>query len=275
MVIEMKYKILIPVLVSIIITLLEGCEQIQASPSPTSPPTSTLTPIPTTTSSLTPSLKPSLMPNLTPSLTPTPQTLGRIFPEGFHGQAVWSNAGGNLSRNYKDTGWFCPPDGSTTYCSDHVIHFDVSLPTSFSSLDYILSPVNGKVDEIYSVGEGQFSIVINPSPPFAGIETLLNNQTRIDVLAKGVFYFKYAINDVTSLTLHIAHVIPLVQVNEELTKGKPIATVFFGSVYGNKVAYVIYIHMRDGTYWQFSPCDVPNEDEFCGKCTPGSPYPCP
>ena len=44
--------------------------------------------------------QPTLEPTLEPTPTPVPQVLGRIFPDEFHDQAVWSNAGGNASRNY-------------------------------------------------------------------------------------------------------------------------------------------------------------------------------
>lgn len=266
----MKPKPLFMILVSFVPALLVGCGQAQTFISPistflptsTSTPTATDTPTPTST--------------ITPSPTPTPQTLGRIFPDDFHGQAVWSNAGGNAFRDYVDTGWCCPPpDYGSTNCRHHLIHFDVSLPTNFGPSDYILSPVEGTIENIYSVGEGQFSIVIKPNPPFAGVEALLLNRERIDTLAKGIFEFNYEIKDVSSVSLHIAHVVPLVEIGQPVHRGQQIATVYFPPHDRAGIAYVIYIHMKDGTYWQFSPCDVLNDDEFCGKCTPGTIYPCP
>lgn len=155
------------------------------------------------------------------------------------------------------------------------MHFDISLPQGFAANDNVLSPVDGYVDRIYDPGEGK-SIVIVPEPPFAGVPELLNNRDRIDILSKGVFTFDYAINDVKYVSLHLAHVLPLVKTGERVSRGQPVATVNFDVPFmPKKVAFVIYIHMKDGNYYQFSPCDVPNEDEFCGKCTPGSPYPCP
>jgi hypothetical protein len=224
------------------------------------------TPMPTSTRTVTP------MRTATRTATPTPlpQTLGRIFPEQFHGQAVWSNAGGD--RN--DQGWHCP-DVSKTDCQDLVIHFDVSLPNGFGRDDYVLSPVDGYVYRIYEPGNGQ-AIWIMPEPGFAGVEALLGNRKRIETLAHGIFEFKYQLNDVNFVSLHLAHVIPLVKQGDKLKRGEPLARVAFDvSFKPPKVAYVIYIHTNNGKYFQFGPCDVPNEDEFCGKCTPGSPYPCP
>jgi hypothetical protein len=188
---------------------------------------------------------------------------------------VWSNAGGNRDRDYRDQGWFCPPDGRTTKCTDHVIHFDVALPSGFGRDDVVLSPVDGYVDDIYDTGEGK-SIHIVPVPAFTGVQELLANRTRIETLAKGVFAFNYGITDVSRVSLHIAHVVPLVKEKDRVKKGQPIAKVFLDAPWNpKKIAYVIYIHMKDGNYYQFGLCDVPNQDEFCGKCYPGSPYPCP
>jgi hypothetical protein len=265
----------------------------------TSAPTATLVPPPTrtaeatTTSTQVPTLAPSPIPSSMPvptmtqtatptrtatrtaTPTPVPQTLGRIFPEQFHGQAVWSNAGGNADRNYKDAGWFCPPDGTRIECNDKVIHFDVSVPIGFGRDDPVLSPVNGYVYQIYDAGNGQ-SVWIMPEPGFTGIEALLANTKRIEALSKGIFTFNYKASDVKFVSLHLAHVIPSVKGGDRLKKGAPIANVFLNPRDNpKKMAFVIYVHMKDGRYYQFCPCDVPNEDEFCGKCTPGSPYPCP
>jgi hypothetical protein len=211
----------------------------------------------------------------TPTLTPTRtfESLGRIFPEEFQGQAIWSDAGGNESRNFQDQGWFCPPVGSTTTCQDHVIHFDVSLPVGFSSNDFILSPVDGVVSDIYDIGAGQ-SMEIVSDHWFLGLDQLLNNTERINRLGKGVFIFDYEYSDIRSVSLHLAHVLPIVKEGMRVEKGQNIANVEFNVPFEAKVAYVIYVHMIDGTYWQFGPCDVENDDEFCGVCTSGSPY-CP
>jgi hypothetical protein len=213
----------------------------------------------------------------TPTVTPTPvpQMLGPIFPANLHGQAVWSNAGGGASPDLRHTGWLCPPDGTSTVCSDHLIHFDVSLPSGFSHNDPVLSPVNGYVQQIYDPGAGQ-SMVIRPQPAFAGVEAMLANKQRIETLAKGIFKFSYGVEDVQAVSLHIAHAIPLVQQGERVSRGQPVARVFFDQPFNPIiVSYVIYVYMKDGTMWNFSPCDVPNEDEFCGKCHPETPYQCP
>lgn len=212
---------------------------------------------------------------LLPTPTQVPQVLGRIFPEEFHGQTIWSDAGGNRDRNYKDQGWFCPPNGSTTNCKGAVIHFDVAIPKSFKRTDYVISPVVGYVENIYDSGGIGKSIVIVPTPWLQGVEDLLSNRERIDDLSNGRFSFKYSVNDVKSVALHLAHMIPTVKIGAYIKKGDILGAVDFdGQSQLKSVAYVIYIRMRDGTEWHFGPCDVPNEDEFCGKCTPGSPY-CP
>jgi hypothetical protein len=246
-------------------------------PIKTSSPTNTLAIRINPTCTSPPTIAPTVTqePSPTNSPTPLPQILGRIFPEKFNSQAVWSNAGGNARRNFRDQGWFCPPDGSTTDCSDFVIHFDISIPTDFGENDQIYSPVDGYVYNIYDTGYGK-SIQIMPEPGLSGIEALLANKDRISSLSKGVFQFDYELNDVGYVSLHLAHVTPLVKIGDEVTKGEPIAYVYFDVPFNPKVvSFVLYIHMKDGTMWQFSPCDVANETEFCGKCTPGSPYPCP
>lgn len=117
--------------------------------------------------------------------------------------------------------------------------------------------------------------MIVPIPLFQGVEQLLNNRNRIDALSNGKFSFNYLISDVKSVTLHLAHMNPSVNIGDELEKSDTISEVNFDQSYRpKKVAYVIYIRMKDGSEWQFGPCDVPNDDEFCGKCTSGSPY-CP
>ena len=108
------------------------------------------------------------------------------------------------------------------------------------------------------------------------MEELLANRERIEVLSKGIFEFNYELNDVEFVSLHIAHVIPLVEEGDRVKKGEPVAKVFFDMPHDpKKIGYVIYIHMKDGTLYHFGPCDVPNEGEFCGKCTPGTPHICP
>jgi hypothetical protein len=267
----MKNKSLTAIALLILAFLTYACSGNNLSPAVPSNPSSTPTVLP----ALIPSQTPTPLPTLTPTPTLTPQTLGRIFPEGFHGQAVWSDGGGNKSDGYKDQEWHCPPDSSTTVCTDHVMHFDVSLPQGFTKTDKILSPVDGLVVDIYDVGAGE-AIVINPTPPFAGVPELLNNRDRINVLSKGIFKFDYSLNAVKFVSLHLAHVLPLVSVGDRISRKQPIATIDFDVPFTpKKVAYVIYIHMNDGNYYQFGPCDVPNDDEFCGKCTAGSPYPCP
>jgi len=266
----------------VVLSLVAGCGagSVSATPTPTEtpvPPTPqpSATAIPSPTPTATPTATPVPTNTPLPTATPTPQTLGRVFPEEFHGQAVWSNADGNADRDFRDRGWFCPPDGRSTSCVDHVIHFDVSVPTGFGPEDPVLSPVDGDVFEIYDPGEGN-SIRIFPEPGFAGVEELLANRERIEVLSKGIFEFDYELDDVESVSLHVAHVIPLVEEGDIVRKGEPIAKVYFDTPHDpKKIGYVIYIHMRDGTYYQFGPCDVPNEGEFCGKCAPGSYNVCP
>ena len=132
------------------------------TPKPTDTPTSYVTPSPTST--------PTPMPTDTPapSPTPTPQVLGRVFPDEFHDQAVWSHA------SYGGTDW---EDGWRDRDGDFTLHFDVSLPTGFERGDYLLSPVDGVVDEIYSIGDEGRVIRVKVDPRIAGIER--RNEKRI------------------------------------------------------------------------------------------------
>ena len=108
------------------------------------------------------------------------------------------------------------------------------------------------------------------------MKELLANRERIELLSKGVFEFNYELDDFKFADLYIAHVIPLVEEDDRVKKGEPIAKVYFDMPHNpKKIGYAIMVHMKNGTYYMFSPCDVPNEGEFCGKCTPGSPHVCP
>ena len=247
-----------------LISVISACTQIPA-------PVTTSTVVPT----LAPTARHTITPSPSPSPTPEPQILGRVFPEGFSGQAVWGNADGNANRNFNDRGWFCPPDGSNTTCTDHIIHFDVSVPNGFSKDDYIISPVSGNVYDIYDTGDSK-CIHIIPDSAIMGDKELINNNERIHTLEKSIFSFQYKENDLQYSSIHIAHLIPLVNEGDHVQKGQPLAYVemdFPGNP--KKIGYVIYLHMNDGKYFQFSPCDVPNDDEFCGKCTLGTPFICP
>jgi len=241
----------------ILLILFYACAPASES-KPTPTPKPTYTPLPTAT------------PLPSPTSTLEPQKLGRVFSNGFSSQSVWSNADGDTDR---EIGWHCPK-GEGENCRDLVIHFDVSLPNNFSKGDFILSPVDGSILKIYSTGEGM-SIQIMPNSPIEGISDLVLNKQRIDTLSKNIYTFDYEPSDIHASFIHLAHVIPLVSINESVSKGQEIAKIEYDVWFTPKLAYVLYLQMKDNRVFQFSPCDVPNEDEFCGKCTTGTPYICP
>ena len=85
-----------------------GTLQPTDTPAPTTTPKPTDTPIPpTNTPTPTQTATPTNTPEPTATATPTPpppQVLGRVFPEQFHGQGVWTNADGG-GPNDPDSGW--------------------------------------------------------------------------------------------------------------------------------------------------------------------------
>lgn len=79
---------------------------------------------------------------------------------------------------------------------------------------------------------------------------------------------------------HLCHIIP-VKTSGYIQKGDiagVVADVMKGTGnWVNMVAYILRIGFQEGER-QFSPCEVPNEGEFCGKCYPAPPEhknPCP
>ncbi len=216
--------------------MLEGCGQTQVNPSPTSLPTSAETLIPTSTSTLTPTA------TITPSQTPAPQTLSNIFPAEYQSLGVSAN---------RNTG---SQDSQNT-------HYDVIVPSEYfinPSNCNVISPVNGKVREIYKIGNPKGSagsvIAIDLSLPPQGIEQVLK---------------EFSINPVSvnGYSVHLGHLESLnpdIQVGLSVDKG----TLLANGVNHDpepKVAYVLYIWYRNGMI-QVSPCSVANEASFCGVC---------
>jgi hypothetical protein len=218
---------------------------------PTAVPTDT--PISTRTASATP--KPTDTPTPTPSpiaaplptATPVPQTLGRIFPEGYDSPGVWSNT--NTGRDI--------------VAMDFDIHFDVGLPSNLVlGQDPVLFPASGRVVKVYTPGPdmGQ-CIVIEPVPALAGIDHMLSSA-GLDRLA------------VDQVRYHLAHITPW-RAEGRVEAGEPAGTVVDGWYDPDKVALMIIVKLQDGREYQFSPCTLPNTTSFCGKCYPGTPYNCP
>ena len=213
--------------------------------SPKTIPTPTNTPQPTNTPEPTKTSEPTAPPSIEPSPTILPyQMLGRIFPEGYDSVGVWANqnTGAEDSRN---------------------THFDVALPKNYlAGKDVVISPASGKILEVYSVGdngEGGQVITIEPNPPLEGIKQLAIDK-GLDPLKIQKVYF------------HIGHIVAY-KTEGFVEKGEIIGSPF--DIPGtDKIAYVIRIIMGSNER-QYSPCDLPNITEFCGKCAPGTKNPCP
>jgi hypothetical protein len=198
-------------------------------------PTNTATLIPTSTSTLTPTI--------IPSLTPTPQTLGPVFPAKYQSLGVSAN---------RNTG---SQDSQNT-------HYDVIVPPEYfnnPSSCNVISPVNGKVREIYQIGNPRGSagsvIAIDLSLPPQGIEQVLTefniNPTRVN---------GYSVH-----LGHLENLNPEIQVGVSVEKG----TLLANSVNHDpepKVAYVLYIWYGNNKMIQVSPCSVANYASFCGVC---------
>jgi hypothetical protein len=203
----------------------------------------TITPTVTNKSAITTTYTPTAI--ATVELSPTAihyQILGRIFPEENDSPGVWAN---------QNTGAI---DSRTT-------HFDVTLPIGYiPGNDVVISPASGRIVEVYSVGEGEGQVItIEPFPPLEGIDDL--------ALLKGL-----NLSDIQTVYFHIGHITPY-KTEGFVEKGEIIGSPvdFPGR---DKVAYVIRVIMKHGER-QYSPCDLPNTAEFCGKCAPGTKNPCP
>jgi hypothetical protein len=182
-----------------------------------------------------------------PTATPVPQTLGRIFPEGYDSPGVWSNT--NTGRDI--------------VAMNFDIHFDVGLPSNLIlGQDTVLFPASGRVVKVYTPGPdmGQ-CVVIEPQPPLAGIDHMLSSA-GLDSLA------------VDQVLYHLAHITPW-RTEGWVQAGDPAGTVVDGWYDPDIVALIIIVRLRGGRQYQFSPCELPNDASFCGKCYPRTPYNCP
>ncbi|MFB0536584.1 MAG: hypothetical protein ACETWR_16565 [Anaerolineae bacterium] len=189
-----------------------------------------------------------------------------MFPEEFHGQAVWSNASGDAPY---DTGW-------RNFGRDYVIHFDVSLPTNgFERGDPVISPGDGVVEHIYSIGDEGQVVTVRLTSSVLGIEDIFANQQEIGFLSKEEHPFDYSPDDIDSVAYHFGHITPWVTVGQRVSAGDAIGEIFFDTPFTPKLAYVLILRFKDGTSYQFSPCMVSNTAGFCDICAPGTPFRCP
>jgi hypothetical protein len=180
-----------------------------------------------------------------------PQTLGRIFPEGFTSPGVWSN------RN----------TGNSIVEMNFDIHFDICLPYNFAAeQDEILSPISGEIVNINTpagkTNQG-YGILIVPDIPIKGIEELVRSTGS-------------AMTDVESVQIGMGHINPSVELGH-IDKGQLLGTATHLAPAGittNVVALIVIVRMN-GKEYHFSPCEIANETSFCGKCCPGTPYNCP
>lgn len=223
-------------------TTVPSTELPTAAPSHTPAPTQAASPAPSATATEVP-------PAPSPSPTPTsvPQTLGRIFPEGYDSLGVWSNT---------------PSDRTDCGC----LHFDIGLPAGFvSGQDPVLSPARGRIVKVYSVdsdrgSEGQV-ITIEPDPPLAGVEQIVSSAG-------------FDSSSVERIEFHLAHVTPW-RTEGWVEAGEAVGSPFDAWFNPDVIGYVIIVRFRNAWQEQFSPCTLPNTASFCGKCYPGTPYNCP
>lgn len=247
-----------------------GTLQPTDTPAPTTTPKPTDTPIPpTNTPTPTQTATPTNTPEPTATATPTPpppQVLGRVFPEQFHGQGVWTNADGG-GPNDPDSGWII-------LGGDGVIHFDVSIPTNgFSRGDPVISPSRGEVLAIYEF-DTDSSVNISIEGGVAGIEGIFAEE-EIQWLSKGTHPFNYTPDDIAAVWFHLAHLLPWVTVGQRVEVGDPVGEIQFDNFFGPILSYVLIVEFNDGSRYQFSPCLVENTAEFCGVCAPGTWFRCP
>lgn len=126
----------------------------------------------------------------------------------------------------------------------------------------MISPANGSIIDSFSLSPDEGEVItIRPYPPLQGVKDFVKSQG----------YDESAIVD---MTFYIAHITPL-KTSGEVEVGEPIGTAFDGWWGTNKIGYVITVSFRGRDTLQFSPCELPNTAEFCGKCYPGTPLPCP
>jgi hypothetical protein len=233
--------------------------------------TATLTPEPTGTFTLTATETPSPTNTPRPTKTPIPRyPLSFVFPNTSSGQSIWSNA---------DPGAWINID------NDYVIHFDVLAPSkNFDRNSCVLSPVEGVVNLIFISGEpgrseGQVMAIDLEYLP-EGIENIFSPDFRNEITYlshNNKYSFQYEIDDIKKVGVSIGHI----WVSKNIVKGTSVSigdcigTVDYDAWFlQDKIAYVLYIYMKDGKMFQFSPCSVENLDPFCGKCAPNSHFRC-
>ncbi len=230
---------------------LVGCGQCTTNLSSPVISTSTLTPIPIATTTPTFVSTKTLVPTVKTTSTLAFQILQNIFPPGF-GQA-------GVAANQDDPN-FAGLGG---------LHFDVGIPLDFApEKDYILFPASGRIIEYYLPGDGKSGecITIAPEPPLQGIDEL--------VLSKG-----YDPDDVKYVYFHLAHIVAL-KTSGWIDAGEEAGVVFNRMArqgqWSNIVAFVVRIGFENEEI-QVSPCELPNNFNWCNICYPGAleRNPCP
>ena len=210
-------------------------------------PTKTVTIMPSLTFTFTPTETFTFIPTKTATITPSPtllpQTIGRIFPEGFDSPGVWSN---NWDSTYPDR-----------------LHFDIGLPYNLETgIDSVIAPLNGQIIKVYE-----------PQPD-AGEVLDINATLPINGLNEFVESLGYDSSNITEVRFYIAHITPL-KTSGEILAGEPIGTAYDGWWNVNVIGFVFTVYFSNGSSFQFSPCELPTKTEFCGTCYPGTPLPCP
>jgi len=227
-------------------------DAVVAQPTAVPPPTAALSPTPTEEPIPTPSppthspMMPPPTPTPVPTATPVPQTLGRIFPQGYDSPGVWSNT---------------PSDRTDCDC----LHFDVGLPYNLVlDQDPVLSPASGRITRVYAVphdpSEGQV-VEIEPDPPLADVDEMISSAG-------------FDPSEVQRVLFILAHITPW-KTEGWVEAGEPVGSPFDAWFEPNVIGYVIIVRFRNGWQVHFSPCSLPNTASFCGKCYPGTPYRCP
>jgi len=233
-------RVLLSLITFVFLTLLIGCNtnnETEFVPTLTNTPFSTLTPTVAPTQ--------TLKPTNTPTPTSIPQVFQPIFPEEFTGAGVAANH---------------PGEG---------LHFDVGIPMGFvAEQDAIISPASGNIIEHYFPGNGDEGecITILPEPPLQGIDELVRS-------------LGYDPTDVSFVYFHLSHIIPY-KTSGWIDVGEEVGVVHDRMTrlgqWSNIVAFVVRIGLKNREI-QVSPCEIPNNFDWCDICYPGAAErnPCP
>ncbi|MBI5294055.1 MAG: hypothetical protein HY869_01165 [Chloroflexi bacterium] len=269
----MKIKNIILVLFVAIISA--SCAPVaKAIPTDTVIPSPTITPIiPTATA--------TTLPTPIPTNTPVPlvtQKLSDIFVPDCQG-SVWTNAG---ASEKKETGW-------VPYLNDGLyLHFDVARKNGTSACQQVISPVDGKIIRLFKVpGEGNntdISIQLKKGTTLDGIESVFTNTAELCYLATNgentdgtckLSRFPYSSDDIKDIWVVLAHVVPVVGMNDNIEVGQQIGTVDTTQPWNPiVVAFNITLVMKDGKLVQLPPNLFAHKSGSIDNCYSGTPYRC-